>query len=200
MYIIIILSFVIIYTLATFSFIARIVCALILPHEALLIRKRPFYHCLWGLSALFYISLWLRVLYPSIWPPVFWERHSQRAEVAERVKAAGGWDAVRQGCIELTRNNGGVLAAWGKELKLPKAIDKLRPIWVESYPENGYVSLWILGVHSSGGHSTPYFGLEVDTSTNNVDYRRRGVQGHDGAAGTYHLRRIKVAEGIYEVY
>lgn len=124
------------------------------------------------------------------WPPVFVERHSQRAKLAERVQAAGGWDAVRRDCIAFAaQNTNGFYSHW-RDTNFPPAILALKPMIVKYAPQDGCISMWIFGIHSTGGHSTPYFGLEVDTSTNSAGYKHGG----------HHSVAKQVADGIYEVY
>jgi len=76
----------------------------------------------------------------------------------------------------------------------------LKPMIVEYEPEFGCVRIRIFGLHSTGGHSTPYLGLEVDTSTNSVSYNHGAAYGNGGVIGNHHAVAEKVAEGIYELY
>jgi hypothetical protein len=124
------------------------------------------------------------------WPPASVERHSQRAKLAERVQAAGGWEAVRRDCIAFAaQNTNGFYSHW-RDTNLPPAILALKPMIVEYAPKVGCVSMRVFGINSTGGHSTPYFGLEVVTSTNRADYKHGGQ----------HSVAKQVADGIYEVY
>ena len=65
-------------------------------------------------------------------------------------------------------------------------------------PTSEVVRIRVFGVHSTGGHSTPFFGLEVHcgpgSDTHEPQQNIRGVRGYPER--TYR----KVSEGIYEVY
>jgi hypothetical protein len=58
----------------------------------------------------------------------------------------------------------------------------------------------IFGGHSTGGHSTPYFGLEVLTTSKSTAYRPGVGYWNGGVIGNYHSTYNEVAEGIYEIY
>src|SRR5690242_18104721 len=99
------------------------------------------------------------------WPPVSIERRTQQRQLGERVQLAGGWDAIRRDCLVLAvQNTNGFRSQWC-DTNLPPAIVALRPLLVDYSPEQGCVRMRIFGLHATGGHSTPYFGLEVNTST-----------------------------------
>jgi hypothetical protein len=134
------------------------------------------------------------------WPPTSVERRGQRAKLMERVEAAGGWDAIRRDCIAFAaQNTNGVYSHWG-DTNLPPAILALKPMMVEYYPQYGCVSMRIFGMHSTGGHSRPFFGLEVDTSTNSQGYKHGTGYDNGGVIGNHHSVAEQVTEGIYEIY
>jgi hypothetical protein len=135
------------------------------------------------------------------WPPIPVERHAQREKLAERVQVAGGWDAVRQDCISLAeQHTNGFYSHWHETNDLPRAIVALKPLMVEYAPQYGCISMRIFGIHSTGGHSTPYFGLEIDTSTNSTGYKHGTGYDNGGVIGNYHSIANQVADGIYEIY
>ena len=116
----------------------------------------------------------------------------------ERVQSAGGWDAIRRDCIAFAgQNTNGFYSHWGDTNGLPPAIGALKPLLVEYMPPEGCVRIRIFGIHSTGGHSTPYFGLEVACGTNAESYR---PQPHDAVSGNRHTSYEQVADRIYEIY
>ena len=86
------------------------------------------------------------------------------------------------------------------DTNLPPAIVALRPLMVQYSPEYGCVRMRIFGIHSTGGHSTPYFGLEVDTSTNSMGYKHGSGYDNGGVIGNHHSEAERVADGVYEIY
>jgi hypothetical protein len=54
-------------------------------------------------------------------------------------------------------------------------------------------------MHSTGGHSTPYFGLEIVCSTNAAEYPPKSGNSGD-VSGNRHSTYNKVADGIFEIY
>lgn len=118
----------------------------------------------------------------------------------ERVQTAGGWDAVRRDCIAFAaQNKNGFYSHWG-DTNLPPAILALKPMIVQYYPQYGCVSMRIFGMHSTGGHSRPYFGLEIDTSTNSQGYKHGTGYENGGVIGNHHSVAEQIAAGIYEIY
>jgi hypothetical protein len=129
------------------------------------------------------------------------ERRAQQQKVIERVQLAGGWDAIKRDCVSLAeQNTNGFYSHWHDTNGLPAAIVALNPMMVEYEPEYGCVRIRIFGIHSTGGHSTPYFGLEVDTSTNSIGYNHGTRYDNGGVIGNHHSTNNQVAEGIYEIY
>ena len=152
------------------------------------------------------LSLWLAmIVFGGLtiwWPPEWLEHRRQRAAMMARVQAAGGWDAVRRDCLALARQNTNgfyshpMLTTNG----LPPALIKLGARYVQYYPAAGLVDIQIFGIHSTGGHSIPYFGLAVVTS-GNIERDRPRPSGPGRIGRDYHNATIKpVAEGIYEIY
>jgi len=115
------------------------------------------------------------------------------------MELAGGWDAVRRACADLAeQHTNGFHSQW-RDTNLPPTILALKPLLVEYAPEYGRVSMRIFGIHSTGGHSVPYFGLEVVTASGSTDYRPDVGYG-GGVIGNHHSAYDQVAEGIYEIY
>jgi len=154
------------------------------------------------LVGLLLIVVALALVLPSLlvaWPPQFLERRTQRGKVRARVELAGGWDAIRRACADLAeQHTNGFHSRW-RDTNLPPAILALKPLLVEYAPQYGRVSMRIFGIHSTGGHSVPYFGLEVVTASMSNDYRP-GVGYGGGAIGNYHSTYDQVVEGVYEIY
>ena len=133
------------------------------------------------------------------WPPLSVERREQREKLMERVQAAGGWDAIRRDCIALAaQNTNGFYSHFRDTNGLPAAIVALKPMMVEYVPPEGCVRIRIFGMHSTGGHSTPYFGLEVACGTNAESYRPQPA--HGGVSGNHYDSYEQVADRIYEIY
>ena len=134
------------------------------------------------------------------WPPISVERRSQREQLAERVQAAGGWDAIRRHCIGFAeQHTNGFLSHW-RDTNLPPAILALKPLTVEYQPQYGCVRMRIFGAHRMPAHSSPYFGLEIDTSTNSASYKHGTGYDNGNVMGNHHSVAEQVAEGIYELY
>jgi hypothetical protein len=116
------------------------------------------------------------------------------------MQLAGGWDAIRRDCIAFAeQNTNGFHSRW-LDTNLPPTIAALKPLLVDYQPMYGCVRLRIFGIHSTGGHSTPYFGLEVDTVTNNISYEHGSGFDNGGVIGNHHSVAEQVASGIYEIY
>jgi hypothetical protein len=65
-------------------------------------------------------------------------------------------------------------------------------------PHPGVVRVKFFGIHSTGGHSTPYYGLEVPYGAGAGDYLPRPSQG--GVSGNRHDSFQKVADRVFEIY
>jgi len=92
---------------------------------------------------------------------------------------------------------------------LPPAVAALQPRELYYYPPRllrdssdepkiPIVHMKIFGMHSTGGHSTPYFGLDVVCSTNAASYRPQSA--HVGVSGKHYESYNRVTDAIYEVY
>jgi hypothetical protein len=135
------------------------------------------------------------------WPPNWIERREQREIVTARVQSAGGWDAIRQGCISLAvQNTNGFFSHLPDTNRLPPSIAALAPSYIEYLPERGCVRLTIFGMHRTGGHSTPYFALEVDTSSKSLEHIPGSGYSGGGVIGNYYSTYRQIADGVYEVY
>lgn len=93
---------------------------------------------------------------------------------------------------------------WGP---LPPAVAALQPREIHYYPPRlvpkdepqvPVVRIKIFGIHRTGGHSTPYFGLEIVCGTNVESYRPEPARG--GASGNHYDNYKQVADRIYEIY
>jgi hypothetical protein len=92
---------------------------------------------------------------------------------------------------------------------LPPAVAVLKPQEVRYYPPRrlrefkdesqvAVVRIKVFGMHSTGGHSTPYYGLEVPCGAGAESYEPRPSQG--GVSGNRYTSFRKVADGVFEVY
>ena len=187
--------------LAAILLIIRLVVARFSKKVSEQIKKHPVVHIIWGIFALLGILVFFGILNPEMWPPASVERREQRAKIMVRVQAAGGWDAIRRDCMTFAaQNTNGFYSHWRDTNGLPPAIVTLKPMTVEYEPAYGCVCMRIFGMHSTGGHSTPYFGLEVDTSSNSASYNHGTGYNNGGVIGNHHSTAEKVADGIYEIY
>lgn len=180
-------------------------------------RKHPILHVIWGLFAL--LSLYFLFVFIPSGPPAWMDRIDQRKKLDECVHTAGGWNAVRRDCtlfisnrtdfsywrpsetnVHVTSFSNGVAINYITNLDygtLPPALAALKPRELKYHPP--VMQIRLFGMHATGGHSTPYFGLEVVCGTNNAEYHpNEGNSG--GVSGNHHSTFKKVAEGIYEIY
>ena len=115
----------------------------------------------------------------------------QRQKLAMRVESAGGWDAIKRDCLSLAKQHTeGFHSTW-RDTNLPPAIIALKPLLVQYDPAFRCINMRIFGIHSTGGHSTPFLGLEVVTEQSPA---------YKPGAGYHHSAFREVAEGIYELY
>ncbi len=153
--------------------------------------------------------------FATAWPPPSAERRTQRQKVAERIQASGGWEALRRDALSLMEQHGENFYEWDKHDTngLPASIAALKPMEVEYYPtkflsemKDGrftdppnvrVVRIRVFGMPSTGGHPTPYFGLEVVSGTGTKDYTPRP---QEATSGNRHVNYSRVTEGIYEIY
>jgi hypothetical protein len=145
------------------------------------------------------------------WPPRWLELRRQRQTFEERVKAAGGWAAIQRDCDALVEQHPNIPFLWSRHNTnvLPPALATLKPQSMSFYPpsisieSNGkdqaaVVHIKVFGMHSTGGHSTPYFGLEVVSGADSNNYAPVTSQG--GISANRHRSYRKVTESIYETY
>ena len=156
----------------------------------------------------------LYFILPSLlmsWPPDWLERRTQRQKVIERVQAAGGWAALQKECDALVEQYRDTAFMWhrGETNALPPALAALKPWEVRFYsptvlrdfkdePQVAVVRIKIFGMHSTGGHSTPYFGLEIVSGAGAESYRPRPSRG--GVSGNGYRSYTTVTDRIYEIY
>jgi hypothetical protein len=161
--------------------------------------------------ALLALPTFWRLLISGAFPPAWYERRAQRQKVIERVQAAGGWETLRRACIGFAGTNENI--RWLRWFTngaptLPPAIMALQPQQVyyvapellavyPHEPKIPIVRIMVFGTPSSGGHSTPYFGLEVVATPLNDDYTPKA---HRAVPGLRHSDYRKVSEGVYEVF
>ena len=150
-------------------------------------------------------------LNPTSWPPDWWERRAQRQKVLERVESIGGWIALQRDCDALMAQyrDGGFLWFFSSTNALPSSLAALKPVMVRlasppaRFNSNGtqeaaVVRIQLFGQHSTGGHSTPYFGLEVVVGLEKMPYVPRHSYG--GASGNSYTSYRKITERIFEIY
>jgi hypothetical protein len=130
-------------------------------------------------------------------PPAWYERHTQRRMAAERVQAAGGWDAIKRDCLRIAEEHPEGFQSLRSTNELPPALVLLSPHEVQYHPADGRVTMRLFGIHSSGGPSTPYFGFEVLTAAKQEGYQPAIAR---GVIGYQHSNYHELAEGIYEIY
>ena len=196
---------------AALLFLARLLCSVFSPKIRDQMRKYPTIHTVWACLAFLGFLTITGFLNPFAWPPMFMERRTQRAEVMERVRSAGGWDALRHDCMLLAQTNEYVQwSRWSSHaapallpaiaaLK-PQQVDFVSPTLLHNGPEESrtpVVRIKIFGMHATGGRSTPYFGLEVVISPSSEGYTPKA---RPAASGNGHTNYRKVSEGIFEVF
>ena len=197
--------------LAALLFIPRLICAPFSSKVSGEMRRHPVIHCVWVCLAFVGALVFLGKLDLSRWPPPAVERRTQRAEVVERVQSAGGWAVLQKDCDMLAEHHRDSSFYWhrGDTNALPPSIAALKPWEVrfesptnlrdfKDEPQISVVHIKVFGIHSTGGHSTPYFGLEVVCATNAESYRPQPSRG--GVSGNHYHSYNRVTDTIYEVY
>jgi hypothetical protein len=160
------------------------------------------------------VLLVMYVLLPTSlnsWPPDWVDRRKQRQMMMERVQFAGGWVALQRDCDALVEQYRERAFVWyrGHTNQLPPAIAALKPKEVRFYspallrddkdePPVPVVRIKVFGAHSTGGHSYPYFGLEVVSGPGVENYRPRPSRG--GVSGNGYRSYSTVTDRIYEIY
>lgn len=188
----------------SFLFLVRLLVALFYRKAFDQMRQHPRLHLLWGLSAACYFGL-VYVLSSGMWPPHWVELRQQRAKALERVKAAGGWEVIQNECGSLVRTNPEQPFIWqfGPTNALPPALQVLGPQQVLFEPhdpnskEGLIVQIKMFGMHSSGGHSKPYYGFEIVCNTNSTDYQ---PQAKTAVSGNSHHHYRRITPTVFEVY
>jgi hypothetical protein len=211
--------------IAMVFFVIRLVASLFSKEVSERIQKHPVAHFVWGCFAFVGFLVVMGFLHPAMWPPPSVERQKQRQKVLERVQKAGGWDVVRGGCEALVSNYPNGLS-WFPPCSnvwvysnhqtpyvtnldygpIPPAVAVLQAQEIRYYPPGfsrdelpvPVVRVKIFGIHSTGGHSIPYYGLEVVCSTNAESYLPQPA--HGGVAGNHYDSYKQVADGVFEVY
>lgn len=197
--------------LAAILFIVRLVCAPFSSKISDQIRRHQLIHWVWGGFGLVGALMVVGALNPAAWPPPSVERRAQRLEVRDRIETAGGWEALRHDCIEFAQTN--EVVQWSRWFTndapaLPPAIRALQPQQVYYVSPKLFgphsdeskipiVRIKVFGMHSTGGHSTPYFGLEVVATPSSEDYTPKA---RPAASGNGHVHYRKVSDGVYEIY
>lgn len=197
--------------LASLAFVVRFFCA---PFSSTIreqVNRHRRLHLIWGALAVTTAFILFPVLNPAAWPPRWWEREGQRKQVRGRVQVAGGWEALRRDCVLLVRTNESLYwSRWFTNDRpvLPPALAALKPQQVEyvsprllgeaeGQSRTHVVRIKIFGMHSTGGHSTPYFGLEVVTDASAGSYVPKRAP---AVPGNGHLKHRRVFEGVYEIF
>lgn len=192
-------------------FLGRLLCAPFSTKISGQMKKHPILHFVWGFFAFVGALAILGVLDPGIWPPKFVERRAQRQKVIARVQSAGGWEALKRDCTLLVQTNESLYwTRWHTNdllASLP-AIAVLQPQQVKfispkllvghlDEPRVPVVHIKVFGMHATGAHSTPYFGLDVVAAPIEGNYIPKPAI---AASGNAHRNYRKVAEGVYEVF
>ena len=139
------------------------------------------------------------------------ERQTQRDMMVARITEAGGWAALQTDCDEIVEHCRDSTFYWhrGDTNALPATLASLAPKEIRYYsptvlsefkeePQVAVVRIKVFGLHSTGGHSTPYFGLEVVSGAGAETYKPRPSRG--GVSGNHYDSYRIVTDRIYEVY
>jgi len=140
----------------------------------------------------------------TAWLPPTIERKQQRKGVRQRIESAGGWDVLRRDCASLAEQykDTGFHSGWHQTNGLPPSLAILKPLTVECYQSKeasvSVVHVRVFGIHSTGGHSVPYFGLEVVCGPGHDRYLPKP---HSNVAlGNRYSTYSRVADSVYEIY
>ena len=152
----------------------------------------------------------LDIFSPQNWPPNWLQRKRQREAVAARVDAAGGWTVLERACAMLVETNKSNIftyrAFWQRTNELDGLLRVLQPQEVRFYSPDivsndlnvAIVRIKIFGIHSTGGNSFPYYGLEFVFGSNAHRYRPSPSDG--GASGNGYSRFRPITNNIYEIF
>jgi hypothetical protein len=174
-------------------------------------QKRSFGWIVWLPIVVLVLYLFQILLNMYSFPPRWYERRTQRQKVEARVQSAGGYERLRRECIAFAQTN--EIVQWSRwytneSPALPSAISVLQPQEVYYFspkllgphsnePRIPIVRIKIFGMHSTGGHSIPYFGLDVVATPSSGEYTPKAST---AASGNGHRDYRKVSDGVYEVY
>jgi hypothetical protein len=183
------------------AFIARMACAIFSEKARQRVKRSPILHALWSISGIFAVLFLMDPFFANIWPPHWLELKRQREIVRERVQAAGGWEKLRQDCITFANTNQNEAFFWIRwntnHVNLPATMSALDAQVIrysppsmlsKDNPDYPVVHIKIFGMHSTGGHSIPFYGLEVIPGQETSPSQNSG----------FHYQ--KIIEGVYEVY
>jgi hypothetical protein len=142
------------------------------------------------------------------WPPAFMERRTERRLVEERIQPVGGWKALARDCHVLAQQykaDGYFFWARGHTNALPPSIAALKPMWVrfsraasKDLPGVTIVQIKVFGLHSTGGHSSPYLGLEVASGRGAERYKPK--PSGPAVPGERYTTYREVSTNFYEIY
>lgn len=161
-----------------------------------------------GFFCLSYLVSYLTIT----WPPHWLELRNQREELLQRVEVAGGWAALQRECDDLVAQHRDGVFFWTRSEKtdgLPPVMTALKPMEVWYYSPAALrgmqdatpcsvVHIKVFGGHATGGHSTPYYGLEIISGTNADGYQPQPSS--SGAIGNHYDSWREVTNRIYEIY
>ncbi len=182
--------------LAALIFFVRLLCSTFSREVRASMFRHPVKHYAWGIFSMITALLWLSGFNPLQFLSNVWETRSLRIQMAQRALSAGGWEAVRRDCLLLMATN--ETFRWTRSQKneaniLPPALAVLKP--QEVYCDVSVVHLKIFGMHSTGGHSTPYIGVDVV-----VGPVGETSQPKLSAAGHTSRHYSKLSDGVFEIY
>ncbi len=145
------------------------------------------------LYSLPWIGLSLAVIYaaalytPQAWPPAWLERVTQRKTAMERVKAAGGWDAILNDCTAFWQTNQNQVFYYYYQGKpendatppLPASLAALKPkhVTLSFHRSVPVAQVQLFGLRSTGGRNVPYYGFVIvcDPSSRSQPENGKGV-------------------------
>lgn len=169
----------------------------------ILMRPSTYKRLLFYLPASLVILLLIRAILPPFSSGPSWtaQRQRQRKEVRRRVEAAGGWAMLEQECRSLFSNGQTQLSLLvpGFASNLPPAIASLRAREIKAYaaPDGVPIArLRFFGMQSSGGQSSPYYGLWVVCAPVSNDYTPKLDFGGRLVTG----KILRITNSVFEVY
>ena len=172
---------------------------------------------LWIPMAVFVIYF---VLPPPLrpWPPLWFERHTQRQQILERIRSVGGWIVLKRDCDALANKYKdepyGFTWKGLDTSSLPPALAALKPTQVEFFSHktlelmgeggqsfvgsNVVVRISMFGGHATGGHDQPWLGLDVLCESGIASYNPKRLTGRPAPFACWTYR--KITDDIYEFY